>query len=1480
MSSRRRREQEESDYVKYLKYRQSGFQVGATDKTVVWYPTRRQDQAYTVAEVLKDDGKTFTVRTEEGEEKTQPKNEKTWLGVNPPKFDGVEDMAELGYLNEPAVLHNLKKRYEVELFHTYSGLFLVVVNPYKRLPIYTPQMIDIYRGRPRDKVAPHIFAISDGAYRAMLQQRQNQSMLITGESGAGKTENTKKVIQYLTAIAGRAEGGTLEQQMLEFNPILEAFGNAKTNKNNNSSRFGKFIELQFNAGGQIAGAHTNIYLLEKSRVVAQGAGERNFHIFYQILSRTLSDDLKQRLRLTRPQDYAFLNKNSVYTVDGMDDSKEFEHSIQAFNILNITEEERFSIFQVLSAILHLGNLPFAENAKEVAGLEDDREISIAAELLGVPGIALKIAILSPKIKAGNEYVSKALNKAKASASRDALCKALYGRLFLWIVRKINQTLSHKEKTALWIGVLDISGFEIFQINSLEQLCINYTNEKLQQFFNHHMFTLEQEEYEREKIEWSFENYGMDLQDTIDLIEKKPMGIFPLLDEQTVFPDADDTSFTKKLHITHDAHRNFRKPRFEANNFKILHYAGEVEYQTAGWLEKNRDPLEEDLSNLLKQSANNFICGLFDEGLAPTFASSTPAKEEQGTSTGSRRLSTGRQKGTGATFITVANQYKEQLSHLMDMLKSTNPHFIRCIIPNLQQRPGVIVDSLVLEQLKCNGVLEGIRIARKGWPNRLKYDEFLKRYFLLKPGATPTAASPKDAVKDLVEHLIKIEPTKVLRDQLRFGLTKIFFRTGQLAAIEQLREALISRLIISIQAGARAFLARRAYDKMREQTVSAKILQRNIRAWLEIKNWAWWNLYIKARPLITQRNFQKEIDDLQKQIKQLTKDLETVNAAMKKLTQEKELAEEDADKLLQELNELKRKYKDLEVEKTDLEEDNALLQKKVSGLEEELQEETGASNELLAQKKALENEKAELKANLEDEEKLRKSLQEAKAKVEAERNDWHNKYEDEVAIVEALKKKEDSLNVELRETKDALLDAEGIAETLRNKLKTTERTLDSVRAELEAEQKSKAELDRQKKKADEELALTRASLEEEKSGREAALTKAKQLAQQLDEARAEADSLKAKANSLEKTLKGAKDTSRDLDEQLEDERVVRANVERQNKVLENKLQELETAVANLESSKNEAAAQARSLRSQLDEAKRQLEEAEANVARLERERRAAQDELVELQAELDAEKESGAQARRKLNARIQELTTALETAPTGTAKAEDIKKLEDEITRLEDDLTLAEEGKLRAEKAAESAALQLDDAKQEVEDAHRKIDRLTKDLAKLKGDLDEARNLAEEETNAKNLLDSNNRRLMNELDELKRKLSKETADRSRLNDQRGALQRDVDNLKSDRDSLERRTRDAERLVRELRAQLEDVQGRFDDERRARVKAADDSRDLRKLLLEREKANAELLGKITSNNEAEKDALEDEIAELQEKNKQLASRILDLETKLAD
>eukprot|EP01087_Luapelamoeba_hula_P006044 TRINITY_DN16196_c0_g1_i1.p1 TRINITY_DN16196_c0_g1~~TRINITY_DN16196_c0_g1_i1.p1 ORF type:complete len:1514 (-),score=442.75 TRINITY_DN16196_c0_g1_i1:68-4609(-) len=1466
---RRRGAQEETPYVKYLKYKQSGFSVGPAGKTTVWIPSADADRVYDQAEVTKDDNKNFTYRTAEGQEKTLEKNEKNYMGVNPAKFDGVEDMGELGHLNEPAVLYNLKKRYDADLFHTYSGLFLVVVNPYKRLPIYTKEIIDVYRGRPRDKVAPHIFAISDTAYRAMIQTGQNQSMLITGESGAGKTENTKKVIQYLAAIAGRSGEGTLEQQLLEFNPILEAFGNAKTTKNNNSSRFGKFIELQFNSGGQIAGANTLIYLLEKSRVVFQAPIERNFHVFYQMLSSAMPAETKQRLHLQQPQDYFYLNQSSTFTIPGVDDGLELQHSLHALQILGITAEETQGVWETLAGILWLGNLTFEENAREVAALAGDpKALQYAAEIFGVPADKLSVALLSPRIKAGNEYVSRSLNKVKAAASRDALAKGLYGRLFNWVVKKINNTLSHPSKKAYFIGVLDISGFEIFEKNSFEQLCINYTNEKLQQFFNHHMFTLEQEEYEREKIEWSFINYGLDLQDTIDLIEKKPLGILSILDEQTVFPDATDTTFTKKLHDSHESHRNFRKPRFVANNFKIVHYAGTVEYETADWLEKNRDPLEEDLLNLFKQSSRHFVTGLFDESLMPSYKAATPAPVASGRSGSSGRQP---QRAGGAIFMSVAAQYKEQLTHLMDTLRSTSPHFIRCILPNSEMKPGLVNNKLVLHQLKCNGVLEGIRIARKGFPNRHKYAEFLKRYYLLKPGATPSNADAKGACKDLIDHLIKTAPDRVKPDLVRFGVTKIFFRAGQLALIEEMREKLLSQMIISVQTGVRAFLARRLYEKMREQTISAKILQRNIRAFLELRNWPWWHLYVKARPLISQRNFQGEIDALQKQVKELQKQVDDLTKAQAKLEEDRRLAEEDCDRLQGDLDKSKARISELEAEKTDLEADLELLQKKVKNLEDELQEETAAANELLNKVKSLEESKTELELNLEDETKRKKEEADGRKKAEAERDDWKGKYEEEKIVAEANKSKGDNLNRDLLKAQDDIFEQENIAETLRTKLKNTEGALKQLQSEHADLNKSKGELERDKKKLTEDLEESERQLAENKAGRESANENVRRLTAQLDEANNDLASVKNKLSNTEKNLKGAKSQERDLEEQLEDERTVRGNVERQKKQLEGKVEELEDKISGLEKNKNDLSGQLRSLQAEKDDLSRKYDEAAGNAARYLKDKKNLEEDLQEAENSLEEEREKGRREKRRADQQVAELKAAYEAAPKGGASSEEVRKLEDDVDDLTVKLRSAEVARDDAEKDARQLALELADYKGQLEDADRNSAKLTNEVRKLQGDLAAARESQDGNEDSKNVLELAKRKLEGEVEELKRKLAKEQDARVRAEDSRDAGNRDSRALKKEIEALERKNAGTEREARDFKNKVDDIRHRLESEERAKTKLQDQLRDLRKLLLEREQVNQSLIGQLHTSNDDERRSLEAEVAILREKNDRLTDRI---------
>ncbi|KYB26160.1 Myosin heavy chain, muscle-like Protein [Tribolium castaneum] len=656
--------------------------------------------------------------------------------VNPPKYEKCEDMSNLTYLNDASVLHNLKQRYYAKLIYTYSGLFCVAINPYKRFPVYTNRCAKLYRGKRRNEVPPHIFAISDGAYVNMLTNHENQSMLITGESGAGKTENTKKVIAYFATVGAstkkseeQAKKGNLEDQVVQTNPVLEAFGNAKTVRNDNSSRFGKFIRIHFGPTGKLAGADIETYLLEKARVISQQSLERSYHIFYQMMSGAVKGLKENCLLSDNVYDYNFVSQGKV-TIPGVDDAEELELTDQAFDVLGFTQEEKDNIYKITAAVMHMGCMKFKQRGREEQAEPDGTEASErVAKLLGIEAPGLYNALCKPRIKVGAEFVTQGRNVNQVNYSVGAMSKAMFDRLFKFLVKKCNETLDTKQKRQHFIGVLDIAGFEIFDYNGFEQLCINFTNEKLQQFFNHHMFVLEQEEYEREGITWVFIDFGMDLLACIELIEKyngfeqlcinftneklqqffnhhmfvleqeeykaegiqwtfidfgmdllacieliekfngfeqlcinftneklqqffnhhmfvleqeeyqregiewafidfgmdllacielieKPMGILSILEEESMFPKATDKTFEEKLNTNHlGKSPNFLKPKppkpgQQAAHFAIGHYAGNVPYNITGWLEKNKDPLNDTVVDLYKKGTNKLLVEIF------------------------------------------------------------------------------------------------------------------------------------------------------------------------------------------------------------------------------------------------------------------------------------------------------------------------------------------------------------------------------------------------------------------------------------------------------------------------------------------------------------------------------------------------------------------------------------------------------------------------------------------------------------------------------------------------------------------------------------------------------------------------------------------------------------------------------------------------------------------------------------------------------
>jgi len=1443
---RKTRDREADNYTKYLKYPSAGFNITGGDKNLVWYPTKDAEKAYIQVPIVKESEKEFTVQLEDASTKTLPKNDKTYMGVNNAKFDGAEDMGDLGHLNEPAVLSNLKKRYEKDLFHTYSGLFLVVVNPYKRLPIYGNDIIDIYRGKSREKVAPHIFAMSDVAYRAMLQEDKNQSMLITGESGAGKTENTKKVIQYLTRIAGRSGESLLEEQLLDFNPILEALGNAKTKKNNNSSRFGKFIELQFNSGGQIAGANTRIYLLEKSRVVFQASMERNYHVFYQIMN--LEPELKQKLSITRAEDFSFMVRKGAngelepITVDGIDDKADLVATRKALGTLKIQPDDQNMIWQTVAAILHLGNLPFTEVSKDVGGLGDERSLAIASSLLGVDTAKLKQCLLSPSLAAlAGEKTFKQLSKQKAERSRDALCKALYGNLFLWVVKQINEELSHSDQQAHFIGVLDISGFEIFEVNSFEQICINYTNEKLQQFFNHHMFNLEQEEYKREGLtDWKFEDYGMDLQDTIDLIEKEGYGILSILEDQCLIPEADDKSFTVKLHDTHDAHRNFRKPKFFNLTFKVYHYAGEVDYTTTEWIDKNRDPLESDLKELMLKSSHKFVRDLFDEKLAssnlPPATPTQPAAGSRGSASSARR------RPAGAAFTYVSRQYKEQLAHLMGVLQSTSPHFIRCIIPNLQKKQNSINDKLVLDQLKCNGVLEGIRIARKGWPNRIKYPEFIKRYYLLKPGVDPKTAQPKEAVKDLCAYLVKTYPEKIFADQMRMGLTKIFFRSGQLAAFENIREQMISGMVVSIQAASRAFLSRREYNKMREQEIAVKTIQRNIRGYLELIDSLWYKLFIAGRPLINRRDFLKEIEILSKKLAALQKELAALTEEIARLKKEKSETEAALDRIEKEADETKSKYNALEDEINALRKEKESLNEKLNLSEDSLKDETSRGNALTREKTELEKERTELEHNLNDEKERNKALEEAKRRAEADRDDWEDKLDLAQARVADHQKKIAELQKQFDEQEGRAHDMDQLASQLSAKVKALEKSVAAAEEGFQRGDADRSGLEGVRKDLQAQVDAAKAQLADLKEKVNATNAQAKRLDGQLAENNALLEEQRAKFNKSEKNGKDFRGKAKDLADTLEEESNARANAEKSKSGLDAKVNELTSQIRSLESAKSVSGDQTKALKNQLDDLNKRVEDSEAANNRLKNENKASQEEELELNDRLEQEREAAKKEKKRLGQKIQELTNALEAAPKGDAKSEDLRKMEDQIREIEDQTKAAEEAKTKADAANAEYLNTLKDLKDKVAEIEKRNAAVAEENRKTKEVLDQLTRELEKEEDARALLEAKNRHAAAEVEDLKRKISAFAGDAGRTSELSAHYKNENVGLKGDYEDLDKDNKILAKEVKEARAKFDEVMKQSGNERAQKLRLQNSNGVLKKLVMDRILSNNEILAQL--------------------------------------
>lgn len=802
--------------------------------------------------------------------------------MNDPAESEVEDLINLPYLHEPAILHCLQKRYDGNEIYTYTGPILIAVNPFKKVPLYTTQILEMYynlgllksQGIESSGLPPHVYAISDAAYRAMMgvilnssahataDVKSDQVILISGESGAGKTESTKIVLKYLTTL-GSASGsmetemGSIMDKILQSNPILEAFGNAKTIRNDNSSRFGKYIELNFNKRGHLIGGSIRTYLLEKVRLPTQQPGERNFHIFYQMAAGGSLEE-RRKWNVDNIRDFNYTNRGKIFELRWVNDAEEFESTRRALTTLGFPLEFQDSLLDVMAGLLHLGQLQFAADASGEGSILATttvvtKSFESCATLFGVEVEPLLFALTTRIIVARNETYEKKLKPQECLAARDALAKALYGKIFDWIVVTINQNIQVEEsKIRANIGVLDIFGFECFKENSFEQLCINYTNETLQQQFNQFVFKMEQAEYSKEKIEWSFIEFP-DNQECLDLIEHRTTGILAMLDDVCKLPEATDEKFANRLYKDLKSHPRFGFTASQKSNlqFSVNHYAGIVVYTSTHFVDKNRDEFPREANGLFKASKNSLIFDLFQQVdvivAAPTSLSrrATTIKESVGT------------------------QFKDQLDRLMKKIYETAPHYIRCLKPNDENVADSFNRVRTTEQLRYGGVLEAVRVARSGFPVRLNHSEFYTRYRIIANPFNPQtsklprvlhstkhghAADPRALCQSLIallwDETVPEESdgksgaprrrrsvvedlkawkgkAKIATESVQIGQTKVFMRKQAHDILESRRSRRLLAAVKRIQCSYRGYLLRIWFITLIK---AVRVLQRSFRGY--------------------------------------------------------------------------------------------------------------------------------------------------------------------------------------------------------------------------------------------------------------------------------------------------------------------------------------------------------------------------------------------------------------------------------------------------------------------------------------------------------------------------------------------------------------------------------------------------------------------------------------------------------------------------
>ncbi|XP_016043186.2 LOW QUALITY PROTEIN: myosin-15 [Erinaceus europaeus] len=1362
--------------------------------------------AYTEAEIRGsgDDGK-IIVETTDGKRLSVMKDEIQQM--NPPVFEMIEDIAMLIDLNEASVLHTLKRRYDHWMIYTYSGLFCVSINPYKWLPLYQKEVAVAYKGMRRSGAPPHIFAVAGNAFQDMLHNQENQSILLTGESGAGKTVNTKCIIQYFATIAATGEHQenpeTLQDQIMQVNPILEAFGNAKTLRNDNSSRFGKFIRMHFGARAKLSSADISIYLFEKSRVIFQQPGERNYHIFYQILSgkRELHDML---LVSENPSDFHFCS-HGVVAVESLDDAENLLATDQAMDILGFLPDEKYGYYKLTGAIMHFGNMKFKQKLREEQVEADGTESADkAAFLMGIISSDLVRGLIHPRIKVGNEYVTRGQTLEQVTSTVGALSKSIYERMFKWLVAHINRALDISLSRQFFIGILDITGFEILDYNSLEQLCINFTNEKLQQFFNQHMFVLEQEEYRKEGIDWVPIDFGLDLQACIDLIEK-PMGILSILDEECMFPEATDMTYKTKLFDNHfEKSDHFQKPKPDKKkyevHFELVHYAGVVPYNIRGWLEKNKDLLNETVVTVFQKSSNRLLANLFENVMSTNSALQFGQKKHK----------------KGSSFQTVASLHKENLNKLMTNLKSTALHFVRCINTNMNKMPGILDPYLVLEQLRCNGILEGIRLYNGGFPNRLLYADFKQRYCILNPEIFPKSkfVSSRKAAEELLGSL-EIDHT-----QYCFGITKVFLKAGFLSQLEAMRDERLSNIITLFQARLRGKLMRIKFQKFLEERDALILIQCNVRAFMAFKNWPWMKLFFKIKPLVKSDGMGTEIAGLKEECMQLQKALEKSESQREELKAKQDSLIWEKNDLLLQLQAEQETLANVEEQCKLLIKSKIQLEASIKTLSKRVEEEEEINSELTARGRKLEDECSELKKEIDD-------LETILAKSEKEKRATEHRVKNLTEEVESLN---DDINKLNRETKvmeeahqqileDLCMEEKKVSNLSKVKLQL-EQKIDELEGTIEQERKSRMTCEREKHKLEHDLKMNQERLEEMQSSQLLLAEKLRKKELEINQMMSKVENEKGLVTPLQKMVKDFQIQIQYLKEQLEAEKTTRAKVERERADL---TQELEDLNERLEDAGGASLAQLEITRKQESKFQKLRQDMEKTTLYFEALSASLKKRHADSVAELEGQVENLQQVKQKLE--------------------KDKNDLQLEV----DDLLIRVEQMARAKATAEKLCSlceeRLNGANAKLDEMTQLANDLTAQKIKLRNENGEILRRTEEKETLINQLSREKTTLIQQIEELKGQLEKETKSQSTLAQALQSAKHDHDLLQEQYDEeLEAKVA----LLRALsRGNAEIVQWRtkYEDDTNQKTEDLEDAK--KKLAIQLQEA-AEVMGSANARN----------------------------------